>query len=207
LDRPEQFNFYAPSSSPTPAPSSKSSNGAVIGGAIGGGLGAAIIIGLLVFFFCRRRKRNQRPAHPEVGASVSTPMMKQGFENRHSAQYGGQSRKYTFILSRGSELMSTQHHPRTLRPIQICIRPCLPPRTTIIATRTQIITTDLKDLKNYQQRLHRLSSTDTRNSQQNHHPATLTGCQNCQLVQLKRQQSWSPLSRHPDRYKENSPTT
>jgi hypothetical protein len=94
LERPEQFNAYAPSSSPSPSSTadSGSSNGAVIGGAIGGGLGGAIIIGVLIFFFCRRRKRNQQAAHPEVGATASTPMMKEGFEDRHSAQYG-QSRK------------------------------------------------------------------------------------------------------------------
>lgn len=76
---------------------SKSSNGAIIGGAIGGGLGAAIIIGVLIFFFCRRRKRNQKLAEPETGANASTPMMKDGFQdntNRLSTQFG-QSRKST----------------------------------------------------------------------------------------------------------------
>ncbi|KAF1913918.1 hypothetical protein BDU57DRAFT_558850 [Ampelomyces quisqualis] len=90
MERPEQFNAYAPSSSPGASSSSDggSSNSAVIGGAVGGGLGGAIIIGVLIFFFCRRRRRNPQVVHPEVGATASTPMMKEGFESRHSAQYG-----------------------------------------------------------------------------------------------------------------------
>jgi hypothetical protein len=92
LGLPEQFDVYAPSA--TPDAKSSSSNGAIIGGAIGGGLAVAIILGVLIFFFCRRRKRNQRAAHPEVGATASTPMMKDGFQDRLSAQYA-QSRKLT----------------------------------------------------------------------------------------------------------------
>jgi hypothetical protein len=203
LDRPEQFNFYAPT--PTPAPNSKSSNGAVIGGAIGGGLGAAIIIGLLIFFFCRRRKRNQQSAHPEVGASASTPMMKQGFEDGHSAQYGGQSRRYTLHLSDSIDLTFTQHRQHTLHPIQTCTSPCLPPRNTNIAIRTQITTAELKSPKNYQQKLRRLSSTDTQNSRPNHLLGTLTGCPNCQLTRLKLQQSSNRLSRRPDHCKGSFP--
>jgi hypothetical protein len=95
MERPEQFNVYAPSSLPNPsdAPKSGSSKGAVIGGAVGGGL-VAIIIGVLIFFFCRRRKRSQQTVSPEAGATASTPMMKERPEERLSAQYGGQSRKF-----------------------------------------------------------------------------------------------------------------
>jgi hypothetical protein len=95
MGRPDQFNAYAPSSIPSASsvPKSGSSSGAVIGGAVGGGIGAAIIIGILIFFFCRRRKRNQQPDHAEVGATASTPMMKQGFEESYPAQHGGQSRE------------------------------------------------------------------------------------------------------------------
>lgn len=104
MGRPEQFNAYAPSSIPSPssAPSSGSSSGAVIGGAVGGGIGAAIILGIIIFFFCRSRKRNQQLDHAEAGAIASTPMMKQGFEENSSAQYGGQSRKSIWKYSLAS---------------------------------------------------------------------------------------------------------
>jgi hypothetical protein len=96
MERPEQFNVYAPSSMPSPPPTPKngSGNGAVIGGAVGGGV-AAIIIGVLIFFLCRRRKRNQQSVSLEASATASTPMMKERSEERASAQYGGQSRKST----------------------------------------------------------------------------------------------------------------
>jgi hypothetical protein len=95
LGRPDQFNAYAPSSIPSPSstPKSGSSSGAVIGGAVGGGVGAAIIIGILIFLCCRRRKHNQQPDQAEAGATASTPMMKQGFEESFPAQHDGQSRE------------------------------------------------------------------------------------------------------------------
>ncbi|KAH7078900.1 hypothetical protein BKA63DRAFT_253739 [Paraphoma chrysanthemicola] len=89
MERPEQFNAYAPSSE-----SKKSNSGAVIGGAVGGGVAAAIIIGILIFFFCRKKKRNQH--NIEQGATASTPMMKERPEEHLSAQYGGQSPPPTY---------------------------------------------------------------------------------------------------------------
>ncbi|KAF2031269.1 hypothetical protein EK21DRAFT_63518 [Setomelanomma holmii] len=91
MERPEQFNAYAPSATPE---AKSGSNGAIIGGAVGGGVAAAIIIGVLIFFFCRRKKRSQH--NLENGATASTPMMKERDEAHLSVQYGGQSPPPTY---------------------------------------------------------------------------------------------------------------
>ena len=77
MERPEQFNFYtaSPNGTESSSPSKEEggkSNGAVIGGAVGGALGGVLIIGLIVFFF--RRRRSQRTVHDEA-VDVASPMM------------------------------------------------------------------------------------------------------------------------------------
>jgi hypothetical protein len=177
MERPEQFSIYAPSA--TPDAKSSSSNGAVIGGAIGGGLGAALIIGILIFFFCRRRKRTRRVSHPEVGATASTPMMKDEFQDRHSAQYV-QSRKFTLQASYNRLLTSFKLRLHTLHQTQTTTRPYLQLR----ATCTNSTAKKLLPLRNYRQISHHLLETDTRSFQQKHHPAKLTESPRCQPVQI-----------------------
>ncbi|KAF2129393.1 hypothetical protein P153DRAFT_431356 [Dothidotthia symphoricarpi CBS 119687] len=108
LDRPEQFSAYASTiisssattsatASSSPSNSDKgSSNGAVIGGAVGGGIGAALIIGALIWFLCRKRKqrRQQQYAAAPVGENAHpTGIEKGGATNPNYAggQYAGQS--------------------------------------------------------------------------------------------------------------------
>jgi hypothetical protein len=90
MDRPEQIEFYA--TSQTAGSSNSKSKGAVIGGAVGGALGGALIIGLIVFFFCRR-KRSKQIARGET-VEVAHPMMGgKGFDSA-SPQLTAQSRMY-----------------------------------------------------------------------------------------------------------------
>lgn len=103
MERPEQFSFYVASqtvtgtaatstSSSSGSDSGSSSNAAVIGGAVGGVLGGLLIIGLLVFFLWRRKKR-QHATHGET-VEVASPMMGDKASNPASPHVGGQSRMY-----------------------------------------------------------------------------------------------------------------
>ncbi|KAF1947278.1 hypothetical protein EJ02DRAFT_417865 [Clathrospora elynae] len=96
MERPEQFNVYAPASaSPTSAPSSKSNTGVVVGGVVGGVLFLAII-GALIFFVIRKR-RNQKLTAGDMGAAAMVPMMQdEKPNNTGSIQYGGQSPPPTY---------------------------------------------------------------------------------------------------------------
>lgn len=88
MERPEQFSAYATATA-TPK-SSKSNTGAIAGGVVGG-LFALVIIGVLIFFFLRKKRRAQNMEGDETGAA-RVPMMNEKPDARSSAQYGGQSR-------------------------------------------------------------------------------------------------------------------
>ncbi|CAO2657609.1 Nn.00g037350.m01.CDS01 [Neocucurbitaria sp. VM-36] len=99
MERPEQFNAYAnatstASATSTPQLASKSNTGAIAGGVVGGVVGLAII-GALIFFFLRKKRRAQRTKVDEMGAA-GVPMMNEKPGARSSTQYGGQSPPPTY---------------------------------------------------------------------------------------------------------------
>lgn len=93
IDQPAQSNFYLGQAGglSSSASGSGKSNGAVIGGAVGGALGGLLIIGLLGYFFWRRRRQNQQTTRVET-AEVGKPMM-DGAQDPHSPNFAAQSRK------------------------------------------------------------------------------------------------------------------
>lgn len=106
MERPEQFNFYTATDSSAGKEGGSKSNGAVIGGAVGGAVGGALIIGLIIFFLCRR-KRSKQTARGET-AEVATPMMDGKPFDPASPQFAAQSRKYLVtILSKSLLIMTT----------------------------------------------------------------------------------------------------
>jgi hypothetical protein len=186
--------------------SKSSSNGAIIGGAIGGGLGAAIIIGVLIFFFCRRRKRNQKVTEAETGANASTPMMKDGFQdntNRLSTQYG-QSRKstsnslYLFVID------VTQHHLRIRHQTPTSFKACHQPRATPTSHPNKCTDTKVLHPSRCQPNLHHLPTTGTPNSLHKHHRA---GTLNYLPVLHTRQPNSNHHRPHRDPTKRNFRTT
>jgi hypothetical protein len=106
MDRPEQFSVYAsgvsiatPSASETSTASpAKSNTGAIVGGVVGGVVALAII-GLIAFFVLRKR-RNQKAAGGDMGASAMVPMMnnEKHDHNRHPSHFDGQSRRFLFPI-------------------------------------------------------------------------------------------------------------
>ncbi|KAF2856585.1 hypothetical protein T440DRAFT_473972 [Plenodomus tracheiphilus IPT5] len=103
MDQTYQFNTYArngssaaspgPTSSATP--SNKSNTGAIVGGVVGGLLGLALI-GVLVFFLMRRKKRNQPTDGGDLGAATLAPMHNEKNHGTPHTQFGGQSPPPTY---------------------------------------------------------------------------------------------------------------
>jgi len=90
MDRPEQFEAYVDASS-TPDTSSKSHIGAIVGGVVGGVFVIGIIGAIIMFVLRRRRKSKQEDGY--MGAASMIPMMKPEKHdvNRNSVHYTGQS--------------------------------------------------------------------------------------------------------------------
>jgi hypothetical protein len=131
MERPEQLNFYAASSTATvtgsgPGATSTStsstnggskSNSAVIGGAVGGALGGALIIGLIIFFLYRRKRSKQTT--PYDSKDVASPMMGgKGFD----PQFAAQSPPPTYSATNGDYYQNmaptSKVNPHTQSPYQ-----------------------------------------------------------------------------------------
>jgi len=96
LDQPAQINFYAANNSlPDTTPSGNDggvSKSTIIGGAVGGAVGV-FIIGLIIFFLFRRRRRSQHTSRGET-VEAASPMIDGGKAfNSHSPSFTAQSRK------------------------------------------------------------------------------------------------------------------
>ncbi|KAI8937546.1 hypothetical protein NX059_005263 [Plenodomus lindquistii] len=106
MDQPYMFDGYVrnesaakPSNSPnsTPEPSKKSNTGAIVGGVVGGVLGLALI-GVLVFFLMRRKKRSQATDGMDASNAAMTPMQMHNDKSHGTplTPFGGQSPPPTY---------------------------------------------------------------------------------------------------------------
>jgi hypothetical protein len=185
MERPEQFAAYAPAASPQ----KKSSHGAAIGGGVGGGVGA-LLIGVLIFLYCRRKKRNS-----QANLESATPMMKEKHSERLSVQHTAQSRTSCCKYFHGKLLTNSQHPPRIRHHFQMCIK--IPRQRCILINKighqpTKNMVTVQKTLKNYQQTSLRQRDIDTLSFRERLHPSQVqTGLQNYRPVPLKSQPSSS----------------
>jgi hypothetical protein len=95
-------------------------------------------------------------------------------------------------------LTVNKRHQHTPRRTQISINLCLQQRVIHTITPTRNTITKLAALRNYQQRLLRLPSRDTRSSQQRGLKADPKGSRNCQLAQHTSQRNSNRHKHHPD---------
>lgn len=84
---PQAPAFYSPTGTASPSASStphdSHPSSAVIGGAVGGAVGCSILLGVLVFFLCRRRKRRSHQKYGEAYAGI--PEAPPAYSNEISA--------------------------------------------------------------------------------------------------------------------------
>jgi hypothetical protein len=179
MERPEQFAAYAPAASPQ----KKSSHGAAIGGGVGGGI-VALLIGVLIFLYCRRKKRNS-----QANLESATPMMKEKHTQRFSARLTAQSRRSCCRYFHGKLLTNSKHPLHIRHRFQMCIK--IPRQRCILIKKTghqptKNMVTVQKTLKNYQQTSLHQRDTDMLSSRERLHPSQVqTGFQNYRPVPLK----------------------